>query len=137
MATPSSQTTTGSPATTGSSRPPCATERIGSASSGRLRALTFVLGRRSHDLAPNVRSDQRLVISRGAAGLEQHSNVWWWNPARMSWAEVAKQLLPRGGDAAVPGAQVVFDLFLKIVSFDARAWRKAPRGASALFGLRR
>jgi hypothetical protein len=30
-----------------------------------------VLGRRSHELAPNVRGDQRLVISRGAAGLEQ------------------------------------------------------------------
>ena len=77
-----------------------------------------VLGRRSHELAPNVRGDQRLVISRGAAGLEQHANVWWWNPARMSWVEVAKELLPRGGDVAVPGGQVVFDLFLKI-GFDA------------------
>jgi len=57
-----------------------------------------VLGRRSHELAPNVRGDQRLVISRGAAGLEQHANVWWWNPARMSWVEVAKELLPRGGE---------------------------------------
>ena len=76
------------------------------------------LGRRSHELAPNVRGDQRLVISRGAAWLEQHANVWWWNPARMSWAEVAKELIPRGGNVAVPGGQVVFDLFLKI-GFDA------------------
>ena len=36
----------------------------------------------------------------------------------MSWAEVAKELLPRGGDVAVPGGQGVFDLFLKI-GFDA------------------
>jgi hypothetical protein len=36
----------------------------------------------------------------------------------MSWAKVAKELLPRGGDVAVPGGQVVFDLFLKI-GFDA------------------
>jgi hypothetical protein len=77
-----------------------------------------VLGRRSHDLAPNVRGDQRLVISRGAAGLEQHANVWWWNPARVSWAEVAIELLPRGRKVAVPGGQVAFDLFLKI-GFDA------------------
>jgi hypothetical protein len=33
--------------------------------------------------AGNIRGDQRLVISRGAIGLEQHANVWWWNPARM------------------------------------------------------
>jgi hypothetical protein len=34
-----------------------------------------VLGHRSHELAPNVRGDQRLVISRARAGLEQRSNV--------------------------------------------------------------
>jgi hypothetical protein len=72
--------------------------------------------------------------------VEQHANVWLWNPARMSWMEVAKELLPRGGDVAVPGVQVVFDLFLKI-GFDAfhltRAQGVSSRGASALFGLRR
>jgi hypothetical protein len=77
-----------------------------------------VLGHRIHQLAPNVRGDQRLVISRGAAGLEQRANAWWWNPARISWVEVAKELLPRGGEVAVPGGQVVFDLFLTI-GFDA------------------
>jgi hypothetical protein len=77
-----------------------------------------VLGHRSHQLAPNVRGDQRLVISRRTAGLEQHPDVWWWNPARVSWVEVAKKLLPRGGVVAVPGGQGVFDLFLKI-GFDA------------------
>jgi hypothetical protein len=40
------------------------------------------------------------------------------DPARMSWMEVAKELLPRSGDVAVSGGQVVFDLFLKI-GFDA------------------
>ncbi len=91
-----------------------------------------VLGHRSHQLAPNVRGDQRLVISRRAAGLEQRANVWWWNPARMSWVEVAKELLPRGGEVAVPGGQVVFDLFLTI-GFDAFHLSRAhgvrlPRG---------
>ena len=77
-----------------------------------------MLGHRSHELAPNVRGDQRIVISRGAASLEQRANVWWWHPACVSWAEVANELLPRGGDVAVPGGQVVFDLFLRI-GFDA------------------
>jgi hypothetical protein len=95
-----------------------------------------VLGHRSHELAPNVRGDQRLVISRGAAGLERHANVWWWNPACMSWVEVATELLPRGGKVAVPGGQAVFDLFLKI-GFDAfhltRAHGVRFPGGRALF----
>ena len=95
-----------------------------------------VLGHRSHELAPNVRGDQRLVISRRAAGLEQHPDVWWWNPARVSWVEVAKELLPRGGVVAVPGGQGVFDLFLKI-GFDAfhltRAHGVRLPGGRALF----
>ncbi len=36
----------------------------------------------------------------------------------MGWAEAVKQLLPLGGDVAVPGGQGVFDLFLEI-GFDA------------------
>ena len=99
-----------------------------------------VLGRRSHELATNVRGNQRLVISRGAAGLEQQANVWWWNPARMSWAKVAKELLPGAGEVAVPGGQVAFDLFLNI-GFDAfhlsRAHGVRLPGASAFFRLRR
>jgi hypothetical protein len=95
-----------------------------------------VLGHRSHDLAPNVRGDQRLVISRSAAGLEQRANVWWWNPARVNWVGVATELLPRGGEAAVPGGQVVFDLFLEI-GFDAfhltRAHGVRLPGGRALF----
>ena len=95
-----------------------------------------VLGHRSHELAPNVRGDQRLVVSRGAAGLEQRANVWWWNPACVSWAEVAKELLPGRGDVAVPSGQVVFDLFLKI-GFDAfhltRAHGVRLPGGRALF----
>ena len=54
----------------------------------------------------------------------------------MSWVEVTKELLPRGGDVAVPGGQVVFDLFLKI-GFDAfhlsRAHGVRLPGGRALF----
>ena len=82
------------------------------------RADLILFGRRSHELEPNVRGDLRLVISRGAAGLEERADAWWWNPALVSWAEVAKRLLPSGGEVAVPGGQPVFDLFLTI-GFDA------------------
>jgi hypothetical protein len=78
----------------------------------------IVFGRRSHELEPNVRGDLRLVISRGADGLEQREDAWWWNPERIGWAEVVKQVLPLGGDVAVPGGKGVFDLYLKI-GFDA------------------
>ncbi len=74
----------------------------------------IVFGRRSHELEPNVRGDLRLVISRGADGLEQRADGWWWNPARVGWAEVVKRVLPVGGDVAAPGGQGVFDLFLEI-----------------------
>jgi hypothetical protein len=82
------------------------------------RSDLIVFGHRSHDAEPNVRGDRRLVVSGGAAGLEQRADAWWWNPARVSWAEVAERLLPRGGDVAAPGGRGVFDLFLAI-GFDA------------------
>jgi hypothetical protein len=82
--------------------------------SGLARADLVVFGRTSHALEPNTRGDRRLVVSRGAAGLEQRADAWWWDPARVPWAEVVAELLPQGGEVAAPGGQVVFDLFLDI-----------------------
>ncbi len=78
------------------------------------RADLIVIGRRSHEAEPNVRGHRRVVVSRAAAGLEQRSDAWWWDPARVAWRDVAARLLPSGGLVAAPGGQVVFDLFLKI-----------------------
>ena len=100
------------------------------------RADLIVFGHRSHKAEPNVRGDQRLVISSNAAGLEQRAEAWWWSPALTRWAEVAKRLLPRGGDVAAPGGQGVFDLFLEI-GFDAfylsRAHGVTLPGGRAIF----
>jgi hypothetical protein len=80
-------------------------------------ANLIIFARRSHELEPNVHKLPRLVVSREAAGLEQRTDSWWWNPARASWPDVAAKLLPKGGAVAVGGGQAVFDLFL-MIGFD-------------------
>jgi dihydrofolate reductase len=77
-----------------------------------------VMGRRSHEFEPNVRGDLRLVLSREGAGLERRGDAWWWDPTRVSWEQTVKRVLPNGGEVAVAGGQVAFDLFLAI-GFDA------------------
>jgi hypothetical protein len=78
------------------------------------RADVVVLARRSHEAEPNVRNHRRLVLSRGAKGLERRPDAWWWDPESVPWPEVAARLLPSGGITAISGGQVAFDLFLKI-----------------------
>jgi hypothetical protein len=77
-------------------------------------ADVVVLARRSHEAEPNVRNHCRLVLSRGAKGLERRTDAWWWDPERVPWPDVAARLLPSGGIIAVSGGQVAFDLFLTI-----------------------
>jgi hypothetical protein len=100
------------------------------------RSDLIVFGRRSHEAEPNPRGDLRLVVSREAEGLERRADAWWWNPVRLGWMEVAKRLLPLGGDVAAPGGQIVFDLFLEI-GFDefhlSRAHGVALPGGRAIF----
>lgn len=74
----------------------------------------IVFGRRSHEAEPNHRGDRRVVISRTAKGFEERDDAYWWNPERFAWLDVARELLPDGGNVAAPGGQSVFDLFLGI-----------------------
>ena len=86
-----------------------------------MRSQTLILSclaRRSHEFEPNVRGDLRLVLSREGVGLERRDDAWWWDPLRVSWEEAAQRVLPSGGEVAVSGGQVAFDLFLAI-GFDA------------------
>jgi hypothetical protein len=78
------------------------------------RADLVALGRLGHEANPNAKGRRRLVLSRGARGLERRSDALWWNPAQTSWREATATLLPRGGRVAVPGGQAVFDLFMAI-----------------------
>jgi len=78
------------------------------------RADLVAIGRLGHQANPNAKHRRRLVLSRGAAGLEQRGEEWWWHPAKTPWREVTAMLLPDGGRVAVPGGQAVFDLFAEI-----------------------
>jgi dihydrofolate reductase len=72
-----------------------------------------VLGRQSHLAAPNERNRRRVVMSRGAAGLEAREDAHWWNPDLVALPDMLSQLLPQGGKVGVPGGQAVFDYFLR------------------------
>ncbi|WP_342363026.1 hypothetical protein [Terrarubrum flagellatum] len=72
-----------------------------------------VLGRISHEAAPNLRNRRRIVMSSRAERLERRDDAWWWNPAAMPWEDVARELLPNGGRVGAPGGQGPFDYFLK------------------------
>lgn len=72
-------------------------------------ALTLI-GRASHEAAPNVKRRRRLIVSRSARGLESRRDGWWLDPAAVDLFEALERLLPGGGVVAVPGGQGVFDL---------------------------
>lgn len=78
------------------------------------RSALTVLGRLGHEAHPNPKKRLRLVLSSSSAGLERRTDAWWWNPARLAWAEAIRAVLPEGGRVAVPGGRQVFDLFLGI-----------------------
>jgi len=101
-----------------------------------LRADLTLLGRASHEATPNLRRRRRVVVSRGARGLEQRADAFWWNPRDMPWARAAAILAPEGGRVAVPGGQVAFDLFLAEGFFAfhlSRATRVGLPGGRGLF----
>jgi hypothetical protein len=75
------------------------------------RADLIALGRVSHEATPNAKGRRRLVISRGARGLERRAGGWWWNPEATPWEDVAARLVRPGGRVATPGGQGAFDLF--------------------------
>ena len=82
------------------------------------QAALIVLGRRSHEAAPNPRRRLRLVMTRSVDALEERADAWWWNPAGTSLEEALATVAPNGGTIAIPGGRGAFDFFLG-VRFDA------------------
>jgi hypothetical protein len=71
-----------------------------------------VLGRRSHEAAPNQAGRRRIVVTTGSGGLITRDDAIWWNPAIMSLDQMLAETVPHGGKVGVPGGQQVFDYFL-------------------------
>lgn len=78
------------------------------------RSACVVLGRLGHEAHPNPGRLRIIVSQRADSGLARRSDGWWWDPARVAWAEARAAAVPGGGRVAVPGGQGVFALFLGI-----------------------
>ena len=74
------------------------------------RAPLTLIGRASHEAAPNVKRRRRLILSHRVRGLAEDGEGCWFNPADVPLAAALDRLLPDGGEVAVPGGQAVFDL---------------------------
>lgn len=94
-----------------------------------------VLGRLSHEAAPNLRKRKRVIMSSRAVGLDRRGDGWWWNARNVEWDAVAAELLPMGGRVGVPGGQAAFDFFLgRLDAFHlSRAHRALLPGGRGLF----
>jgi hypothetical protein len=85
-----------------------------------------VLGRRSHELAPNVRGDQRLVISRGAAGSATRKRLVVASGAHELGRGRKRAVAAwrrRGGAGRTGRVRSILEDRIRRISFDARAWR--------------
>jgi dihydrofolate reductase len=71
-----------------------------------------ILGRLSHEAAPNRAGRRRVVMTGSGPGLDERDGAFWWNPARLDLGALLARLLPQGGRVGVPGGQRVFDFFL-------------------------
>jgi len=97
----------------------------------------IVIGRRSHEAAPNTARRQRVVMSSQSLGLENRGDAHWWNPRELDLHEMLRVAAPQGGKIGVPGGQPVFDYFLKR-GFDcfhlSRARKVLLPGGKRVFG---
>lgn len=89
-------------------------------------ACVTVLGRRGHEVNPNIKGRNRLVLSSSAEGIERHDDAWWWNPTEVPLGDALMRAAPSGGIVVVPGGRRVFDFFLS-VGFDEFHLACAPR----------
>ena len=77
------------------------------------RSAVTVLGRLSHEAAPNTRNRLRVVVTGSSPGLVRAADAYRWNPGAVPADRMLEEVLPQGGRVAVPGGRRVFDLFLR------------------------
>jgi len=78
------------------------------------RADVTILGRKSHEAAPNPKQRRRIVVSGHGPAFVEKADAAWWNPTLLPWQEMVDRLVLGKSRVAVPGGQGVFELFLAI-----------------------
>jgi dihydrofolate reductase len=78
-----------------------------------------LLGRHTHEAAPNTNRRRRLVVSRGVrAVIQENACTWWVNPSEVAPASAIAAVAGADAVAAVVGGMGVFDWILAEGGFD-------------------
>ena len=78
-----------------------------------------LLGRHTHEEAPNVKRRRRLVVSRGVrAVMRENTTTWWVNPKEITPASAVVMVAGTTADVAVVGGTRVFDWILDEDGYD-------------------
>lgn len=73
-----------------------------------------LLGRHTHEAAPNIKGRRRLVVSRGVrAVIQENVSTWWANPKEVTPASAVAVVQGTAADVAVVGGTGVFGWILE------------------------
>jgi len=79
-----------------------------------------LLGRRTHEAAPNAKERRRLVVSGGMrAIMQENAFTWWVNPKDLAPASAIAETVGLDAEVAVVGGTGVFDWILDEGGYDA------------------
>ena len=82
------------------------------------RADLTLIGRHTHEAAPNVKARQRLVFSKRVSGfIRENETTSWVDPGKVDPNAAITELFGRGCHVAVVGGQGVFDWVLSNPGF--------------------
>ncbi|MGF1475701.1 MAG: hypothetical protein ACFB6S_09075 [Geminicoccaceae bacterium] len=83
------------------------------------RCSLCLIGRHTHEAAPNHMLRRRLILSTSVPGWHREDDVtWWWNPVVLTLGEVLDELIVAGDTVSVVGGTRVFDLVASTLGFD-------------------
>ena len=78
-----------------------------------------MLGRHTHEAAPNVKGRRRLVVSRGVrAVIQEDARTWWVNSEDVAPASAVAAVAGAAADTAVVGGTGVFSWILEESGFE-------------------
>ncbi|MDH3660236.1 MAG: hypothetical protein OEU92_09430 [Alphaproteobacteria bacterium] len=79
-----------------------------------------LLGRHTHEAAPNAKGRRRLVVSRGVhAVIQENASTWWVNPREVAPEAAVAVVSASATEVAVVGGTGVFGWILDACGYDA------------------